>query len=153
MSLVTNKRGDIFLAFWPSADDTHIPSTYTGIPLTHALIIVHHKGMHLLIYNRWRQQWEVPGGIIETGESPHECIVRELFEETGQKLDNLTFRGWMKFQLQPDQRLEIGALYSGILRHIAPFEANAEADRITFWDSVADIGYVNEIDRMLLEYG
>ena len=37
--------------------------------------------------------WVAPGGKIETDESPYECAVRELREETGLKAHELQLRG------------------------------------------------------------
>lgn len=41
----------------------------------------------------WRDFWTLPGGCIERGETLEECVVREVFEETGIKLriDQLLF--------------------------------------------------------------
>ena len=33
-----------------------------------------------------------------------------------------------------------------------PFIVNNEASSITFWDGETDIGYINEIDKELLNY-
>lgn len=43
----------------------------------------------LLIYNTKREQWEIPGGHIEPGESPEEGCIREVFEEGGVVLSNI----------------------------------------------------------------
>ena len=41
----------------------------------------------------------LPGGLIEVGESPRQCILRELYEETRQTADKLEFAGLMKFHI------------------------------------------------------
>ncbi len=39
-------------------------------------------GRVLLLENE-RDEWELPGGKLELGEDPQECVVREISEETG----------------------------------------------------------------------
>ena len=42
-------------------------------------------------------KWVGVGGKIEKGESPEECAVREVFEETGLKEEELKLRGLLTF--------------------------------------------------------
>lgn len=37
----------------------------------------------VLLLKNERDEWELPGGRIELGESPEECVAREIHEETG----------------------------------------------------------------------
>lgn len=37
--------------------------------------------------------WVAPGGKVEINESPYECAIRELYEETGLRAGHLHFRG------------------------------------------------------------
>lgn len=41
-------------------------------------------------------QWSVPGGHVEWGETLHEAVVRETFEETGLEVVVDRFLGWVE---------------------------------------------------------
>lgn len=104
------------------AEDAHIPLTFT-------LVVAQYQERYLLIFDAIRDQWEIPGGGIEHGETPHDCARRELFEESSQIAEQLSFRGLFKFRMQ--DKTEYGALYSTVLSEIRPFAPNAEAQRMT----------------------
>ena len=42
-------------------------------------------------------KWIAPGGKFEEGESPEECVRREVLEETGLSVDQLQLRGILTF--------------------------------------------------------
>ena len=44
--------------------------------------IVVRDGAVVLVHNR-RDEWELPGGKLEVGESPEQCVAREIDEELG----------------------------------------------------------------------
>ncbi len=44
--------------------------------------VVARDGRILLLLNE-RGEWELPGGRLEIGETPEQCVVREIAEETG----------------------------------------------------------------------
>lgn len=45
-------------------------------------IIVHHNHV-LLVKARAKENWQLPGGRLEPGETPQQALLREVHEETG----------------------------------------------------------------------
>jgi 8-oxo-dGTP pyrophosphatase MutT (NUDIX family) len=41
------------------------------------------RGGRILLLHNERGEWELPGGRLEIGETPEQCVVREIAEETG----------------------------------------------------------------------
>lgn len=55
-------------------------------PAVTAFALVERDGRYLVLergQEPYRGSWELPGGFVETGESPAEAVAREIFEETG----------------------------------------------------------------------
>lgn len=46
-------------------------------------IILNDEGQVLLSHRRDMDAWNLPGGGLEPGELPNECVIREVREETG----------------------------------------------------------------------
>jgi 8-oxo-dGTP diphosphatase len=120
-------------------------------PLTHALIVARNEKGFLLMYNIWKNKWEVPGGILEDGETLRKCAEREMLEETNQIAEKMEFKGLMRFKLK-SKKIEYGGLFSAYIKKERPFITNEESNKIVFWNGIDDIGYIDEIDKKLLEY-
>ncbi|MGN0352055.1 MAG: NUDIX domain-containing protein [Roseburia sp.] len=60
--------------------------------INHAFVIVKIDEDYLLGFHKWRNDWEIFGGLIESGESLRECISRECEEELG--ISDVSFGGF-----------------------------------------------------------
>lgn len=120
-------------------------------PLPTALVALWRAGRVLMVFDRYRQSWELPGGRIEVGETPRQAAARELLEETGQQSDErLRFIGHARFVLAPDRRAEYLALYAGSCAESRAFEPTEEISAIHWWDLLERLpGYVQPLDAYL----
>ena len=68
------------------------------------LCYIEKDDMLLMLYRNKKKndmnegKWIAVGGKVEPGETPDECCVREVFEETGIKLNSFHFYGIVKFR-------------------------------------------------------
>ena len=68
------------------------------------LCYIENKGKYLLLYRNRKPgdankgKWLGIGGKIEEGESPEECNIREVLEETGLRLKSAYFHGIIRFR-------------------------------------------------------
>ena len=144
-------NGNELLRYVPCAEPI-APEDDREIPLTWSKVIVKQGERYLLLYNFTRKQWESPGGGIEKGESPLQAAIREVMEETCQKVDHLVFRGVFKISLHNHNgRCEYGALYTAELEELLPFSVTTESDRIILWhpDEVLD-DHFSELTRAVI---
>ena len=147
MKPIINRRGNALVEFIPMENEKTLEQIVHS-PLTASLVIAEYKGSVLLVLNKYKQHWEFPGGTIEACESPRECAIRELMEESGQTSKELDFAGVAKIRMK-DGTITFATIYSCHLQSIHSFQANDEIGMILFWDFSSDIGYMDEIVRYL----
>lgn len=69
------------------------------------LCYIEDQDKYLMIHRNLREndlnagKWLGIGGHFEAGESPEECVLREVREETGLSLSHLSFRGIVTFAM------------------------------------------------------
>ncbi|MZE76355.1 NUDIX hydrolase [Streptomyces xinghaiensis] len=145
-SLVSDGRGLILHAFHRVPEDTRFREAGIGM----SLVALWHGDRLLMVYERDRATWELPGGGIEDGESPREAAVRELAEESGQVADELRFTGYGLYTLGRRRRLVYGAVYTGRTSVPRPFTPNEEIAAI-HWRAAAEplSGRVQPVDEYL----
>lgn len=104
----------------------------------------------LLVFNRWRQEWELPGGMLERNESPDQAARREFVEETGQSTPELSFLGMALFRLALDDRLEYAAIYLARIGPVAPFVPNQEISAIRLWEPSSAGDAISVLDAEII---
>lgn len=100
-------------------------------------VVIESKYGILLQFNRYRRVWELPGGIIEEGETARACAIRECMEECSQNVSNALFVGsvqllYKKNQYQPNDEFRETPIFYTFINDIALFAPNEEVEAITW---------------------
>ena len=147
----TDERGNVLLDILdvPEAEATQ------HAPLPLALMVARHEGRYLLVFNTWKKRWELPGGLIEAGETPREAAQRELAEEANQTVSDPHWVGLAKFDLAPDRdhadrRIEYGAIFGGEIASLQPFAENEESEGVRLWQSAETLEDLQAIDALMI---
>lgn len=85
-------------------------------------------------FNSLRQQWELPAGKREAGETPKECAIRELYEETGQSVTELSLLGLVSSKHAVNGSVKRNPVYFSEVAQLQAFVENDETTRIMLWD-------------------
>ncbi|WP_205831632.1 NUDIX hydrolase [Bacillus sp. RO2] len=145
---LTKNNGREFLNFISMSEEEIVDY----LPLAGSFAVIKCEGKYLMCYNIWREQWELPAGRREGDENPKECAIRELFEETGQIVSDLDFKGLLKFQKAISGEVGYNPVFFTEVERLQPFIENEESSEIRLWDLKEEIGYLDEVDIRVLEF-
>lgn len=86
-----------------------------------------------------KDKWIGVGGHFEEGESPEECVLREVKEETGYTLTSYRYRGLVTFVFA-DQEVEYMSLFTADGFEGEPIECN---EGVLEWVDIEDVWKLN----------
>ncbi|HZC27962.1 MAG TPA: NUDIX domain-containing protein [Actinopolymorphaceae bacterium] len=89
----------------------------------------------VLLTHLHRRGWDVPGGVIDPGETPEQAAVREVWEETSAKVEIVEPVGFQELELfgpRPTNYrwpfpISVQVYYLCRLVELSPFEPNVES--------------------------
>jgi 8-oxo-dGTP diphosphatase len=119
LNTIIDVRGLHLVGFHDVAEDACAQFT----PVSHAIVYACTPHGVVLVRNRETAAWELPGGLIEHGDTMRMCAVREFLEETGEQPRFLRWCGLTELKGISDRRhpqpyVEIGAVYGVDLTHL-----------------------------------
>jgi 8-oxo-dGTP diphosphatase len=92
-----------------------------------AVVIARSANGVVLVFNRYRKVWELPGGFIDAGESARVCAARELAEEAGCTARNLEWLGLVQVD---DGAAHFGGVFACEVDDLPTSFANDEIEAV-----------------------
>ncbi|SEF35754.1 ADP-ribose pyrophosphatase YjhB, NUDIX family [Amycolatopsis pretoriensis] len=134
-----DRAGNLLLAVRRVAE-SDLTRLAAAVPVPASVVVAVHAGAVLMMFDRRRQQWELPGGTREAGESSHRAAARELAEETGICEVVLTFAAVAEFALTRPARQELLAVYRTDLGAAPALSLSEEGLGFRWWSPGERVG-------------
>ena len=115
-----------------------------------SVIAARYNGKWIFCRHKKRSTWEIPGGHIETGETPFEAAKRELMEETGAiifRLEELT-----PYEVEIDGEKSYGMLFLAEIDTLEVLPTESEIGEICLMDDFPADPTYPEIQTYLHEF-
>ncbi len=133
-----------FKAFHEIAEDQH---ARIGA-LEFAVVIARSRDGEVLVFNRYRHVWELPGGLIDPGETARATAARELAEEAGCAAGEFEWLGVVEVD---DGRPHLGAVFGCDVTDVPEAMDTDEIGGIAFWRRGDHPHPLGDGDNALLE--
>jgi 8-oxo-dGTP diphosphatase len=104
---------------------------FRGESLEFAVMLARGPEGFLLVFNKFRRVWELPGGLIDAGERARDAAIRELREEAGCDARDVRWLGVTEVE---DGRTHFGAVCRCDVNTIE-FVENEEIGGLAYWRS------------------
>jgi 8-oxo-dGTP pyrophosphatase MutT (NUDIX family) len=116
--------------------------------LEFAVVIAHSRDGEVLVFNRYRHVWELPGGFIGADESPRDTASRELAEEAGCASGEIEWLGVVEVD---DGLRHLGAVFGCDVDDVPEVMDTEEIGGIAFWRRGDHPQPLGDSDTALLE--
>ena len=122
-------------------------STRIALPAFAVVIAKCARGA-VLVFNRFREVWELPGGLIDPGESAGEAAKRELLEEAECKGKDFH---WLALAEISDGATHFGAVFCCEVDEVPATVQNEEVGGIAYWRAGASPQPLGATDAAILD--
>ncbi|WP_214816947.1 NUDIX hydrolase [Exiguobacterium sp. s131] len=109
-----------------------------------AALCINEEQEVLLVKNRDIQQWSLPSGGLEDGETPEQCCRREVFEETGYRI-SINQRLHIKRAIISSYQVETHYFLATCDERMATATIDSDIDEVNWWS-------IHEIERLELAF-
>jgi 8-oxo-dGTP diphosphatase len=103
-------------------------------PFACSVVVVELADKCCSVFNVSRQQWELPGGSVEPGESAHTTALRELAEETGIRADRASLVARAEFKFGGEATKYLAAIFTVVLYTAPDLVKSDELNSFIWWD-------------------
>jgi 8-oxo-dGTP diphosphatase len=135
------------LARFVAFHDAPEAAGFRGEPLAFAVMLARGSDGFVLVFNKFRRVWELPGGLIDPGESARASAVRELREEACCEARDVR---WVGVTEVTDGRTYFGAVCRCEV-DVVEFVENEEMSGLVYWRPGHAPSGIGATDEALLE--